>query len=210
MDSSRTFSALRMLVLGAAPLLWLGRAEGQGAAGVPGVASGGVVPSPTPVYVLKDFYEKREVMIPMRDGVRLFTVIYSPRDTSKKYPFLVTRDAYGVRPYGPDNYRGWAGAYVDFLQALATRWTHFDSFYPTLAISGDMAGSLRHRMLGADTVGRVYAKTGNIAGVVTLAGYVEARSGTRYAFVILANGGCAERSGHAWQDRLLIELARNG
>ena len=51
-------------------------------------------------YVLKDFYEKREVMIPMRDGVRLFTVIYAPRDISKTYPFLVTRDAYGVRPYG--------------------------------------------------------------------------------------------------------------
>jgi len=106
--------------------------------------------------------------------------------------------------------RSSAGAYLEFLQALATRWKHFDAFYPTLAISGDMAGSLRHRMLGADTVGKVYAKTGNIAGVVTLAGYVEARSGTRYAFVILANGGCAERSGHAWQDRLLIELARNG
>ena len=60
-------------------------------------------------YVLKDFYEKREVMIPMRDGARLFTVLYIPRDPSKKYPFLVIRDAYGVRPYGPDNYRPWAG-----------------------------------------------------------------------------------------------------
>ncbi len=67
-----------------------------------------------PAYVLKDHYEKREVMIPMRDGVKLFTVLYLPRDTSKRYPFLVTRDAYGVRPYGPDAYRPWAGAYVDF------------------------------------------------------------------------------------------------
>jgi putative CocE/NonD family hydrolase len=65
-------------------------------------------------YVLKDFYQKREVMIPMRDGVKLFTVLYIPRDTSKKYPFLVIRDAYGVRPYGPDNYRRWAGAYLEF------------------------------------------------------------------------------------------------
>jgi putative CocE/NonD family hydrolase len=88
-------------------------ARGQ-AGGAPNVNSGGAVPSPTPVYVLKDFYDKREAMIPMRDGVRLFTIIYSPRDTSAKYPFLVTRDAYGVRPYGPDNYRPWAGAYVDF------------------------------------------------------------------------------------------------
>jgi len=67
-----------------------------------------------PAYVFKDHYEKREVLIPMRDGVKLFTVLYLPRDTSKRYPFLVTRDAYGVRPYGPEAYRPWGGAYTDF------------------------------------------------------------------------------------------------
>lgn len=67
-----------------------------------------------PAYHLKDFYEKREVMIPMRDGVKLFTALYIPRDTSRTYPFLIIRDAYGVRPYGPENYRPWAGAYLDF------------------------------------------------------------------------------------------------
>lgn len=103
-----------------------------------------------------------------------------------------------------------ASAYLDFLQALATRWSRFDQFEPTLAVTGDMAGSLRHRMLGPDTRGKVFAKTGNIAGVVTLAGYVEARSGKRYAFVILANGGCGEGRGHAYQDRILTELARSG
>ena len=50
----------------------------------------------------------------MRDGVRLFTVLYIPRDTSRRYPFLLNRDAYGVRPYGPENYRPWAGPYMDF------------------------------------------------------------------------------------------------
>jgi uncharacterized protein len=89
------------------------------AAGVVVVSSGvgllvAQIPSPDPGYVLKDHYEKREVMIPMRDGVRLFAAIYSPRDTSRTYPFLVTRDAYGVAPYGADKYRPWAGAYVDF------------------------------------------------------------------------------------------------
>ena len=101
-------------------------------------------------------------------------------------------------------------AYLDFLQALATRWRHFQEFEPTLAVTGDMDGSLRHRMLGPDTRGKVFAKTGNVAGVVTLAGYVEARSGQRYAFVLLANGGCSEGRGHAWQDRILTELARWG
>ncbi len=106
--------------------------------------------------------------------------------------------------------RSSASAYLDFLQALATRWRHFQTFEPTLAVTGDMAGSLRHRMLGPDTRGKVFAKTGAIAGVVTLAGYVEARSGQRYAFVILVNGGCSEGRGHAWQDRILTELARWG
>ncbi|MFN7987076.1 MAG: D-alanyl-D-alanine carboxypeptidase/D-alanyl-D-alanine-endopeptidase [Thermoanaerobaculia bacterium] len=106
--------------------------------------------------------------------------------------------------------RASASAYLAFLQALATRWRHFPVYEPTLAVTGDMDGSLRHRMLGADTRGKVFAKTGNIAGVVTLAGYVEARSGQRYAFALFANGGCSESRGHAWQDRILAELARWG
>ncbi|MBK9089806.1 MAG: D-alanyl-D-alanine carboxypeptidase/D-alanyl-D-alanine-endopeptidase [Holophagales bacterium] len=106
--------------------------------------------------------------------------------------------------------RSSASAYLDFLQALATRWKYFPQFEQTLAVTGSMDGSLRHRMLGPDTRGKVFAKTGNVAGVVTLAGYVEARSGQRYAFVLLANGGCSEGRGHAWQDRILTELARWG
>ncbi|MFN8060448.1 MAG: CocE/NonD family hydrolase [Vicinamibacterales bacterium] len=67
-----------------------------------------------PAYVLRDHYRKREVMIPMRDGVRLYAAIYEPLDTSRRYPILIARDAYGARPYGPDAYRPWAGAYTDF------------------------------------------------------------------------------------------------
>jgi len=38
----------------------------------------------------------------MRDGVRLFTSIYSPKDTSIDYPILVTRTTYSCKPYGED------------------------------------------------------------------------------------------------------------
>jgi D-alanyl-D-alanine carboxypeptidase/D-alanyl-D-alanine-endopeptidase (penicillin-binding protein 4) len=103
-----------------------------------------------------------------------------------------------------------ASAYLDFLQALATSWRHFAEFEQTLAVSGDPTGSLRRRMLGPDTRGMVYGKTGTLSGVVTLAGYVEARSGKRYAFVLLVNGGAAESSGQAWQNSILAELARRG
>ena len=108
------------------------------------------------------------------------------------------------------NNRSSAGAYLDFLVTMATRWPKFGAFEPTLAVSGDQDGSLRHRLLGADTRGKVRAKTGNIAGVVTLCGYVTARSGEKYAFSILINGGCPEGRGHSWQDRFLTELARWG
>src|SRR5215216_1061892 len=52
-------------------------------------------------YVLAN-YTKFEHRIPMRDGAKLFTVIYAPKDTSKTYPMLLLRTPYGVGPYGPD------------------------------------------------------------------------------------------------------------
>ena len=54
---------------------------------------------------IKARYAKQEVMIPMRDGTRLFTIMYSPRDTSQSYPFMLTRTAYSIAPYGPTTVR---------------------------------------------------------------------------------------------------------
>jgi putative CocE/NonD family hydrolase len=53
---------------------------------------------------IKASYTKYEYMIPMRDGVRLFTVVYVPKDTSDKYPMLMVRTPYSCRPYGVDEY----------------------------------------------------------------------------------------------------------
>jgi putative CocE/NonD family hydrolase len=53
-----------------------------------------------------EHYTKREVMVPMRDGTRLFTIIYAPRDTSRAYPFLLERTPYSVAPYGKGEFRG--------------------------------------------------------------------------------------------------------
>jgi putative CocE/NonD family hydrolase len=54
-------------------------------------------------------YTKYEYSIPMRDGVKLFTQVYVPKDTSQRYPFLLTRTPYSVSPYGVDNYRATLG-----------------------------------------------------------------------------------------------------
>ena len=60
---------------------------------------------------VKANYTKREVMIPMRDGVKLFTSIYEPNDKSVKHPILMQRTCYGVSPYGEDKYAGiWRSA----------------------------------------------------------------------------------------------------
>ena len=50
-------------------------------------------------------YTKYEYQIPMRDGARLYAAVYAPKDTSQKYPFLLTRTPYSIAPYGVDNYR---------------------------------------------------------------------------------------------------------
>jgi putative CocE/NonD family hydrolase len=54
---------------------------------------------------VRNNYTKIERLIPMRDGVKLFTAIYLPKDQSKKYPFLITRTPYTVSPYGEDKYK---------------------------------------------------------------------------------------------------------
>ena len=45
---------------------------------------------------LAQLFEKREVMIPMRDGVKLFTCVYAPKDTSEKWPILFDRTPYSL------------------------------------------------------------------------------------------------------------------
>ncbi len=54
---------------------------------------------------VKANYTKHEFLIPMRDGVRLFTSVYTPKNTDEAYPILITRTPYTVAPYGIDNYR---------------------------------------------------------------------------------------------------------
>jgi len=54
-------------------------------------------------------YEKREVRIPMRDGVELFAAIYSPRDRSQAWPILLRRTPYSASPYGDGEFPGSIG-----------------------------------------------------------------------------------------------------
>jgi putative CocE/NonD family hydrolase len=53
---------------------------------------------------IRDHFTKREVMIPMRDGVQLFTSIYTPKDQSKPYPIILRRTPYSCGPYGTGSF----------------------------------------------------------------------------------------------------------
>lgn len=58
---------------------------------------------------VKDNYRKQEAYIPMRDGKKLYTAIYIPKDESHPYPFLMERTPYSAGPYGDSAYRGGLG-----------------------------------------------------------------------------------------------------
>src|SRR5262245_13794579 len=75
-------------------------------------------------------YTKYEYRVPMRDGVKLFTSVYVPKDDSKQYPILMTRTPYTVGPYGVDKYKDNLGpsalfgkeGYIFVYQDVRGRW----------------------------------------------------------------------------------------
>ncbi len=79
---------------------------------------------------VKANYTKYEYRIPMRDGKRLFTAVYVPKDDSQKYPLLLTRTPYTVSPYGADRYKADLGpsplfgkaGYIFVYQDVRGRW----------------------------------------------------------------------------------------
>ena len=76
-------------------------------------------------------YTKYELRIPMRDGKRLFTAVYVPKDAAAgPYPFLMDRTPYSVGPYGEDQYPRLLGpseeleksGYIFVYQDVRGRW----------------------------------------------------------------------------------------
>ena len=65
---------------------------------------------------IREHHTKREVRIPMRDGVTLFTAIYMPKDTSQRYPILIFRTPFRVAPYGEDQYHSSLGPSEHFVR----------------------------------------------------------------------------------------------
>jgi putative CocE/NonD family hydrolase len=80
----------------------------------------------------KDNYTKKDVYITMRDGIKLFTSIYTPKDASaqKKYPIIMQRTCYSVAPYGANQFPAKLGpsevmmkaGYIVVYQDVRGRW----------------------------------------------------------------------------------------
>lgn len=66
---------------------------------------------------IKDNYNKKEYRIPMRDGITLFTSVYTPKDTTKDYPILMIRTPYTAAPYGEENFPNSLGPNDSFPKA---------------------------------------------------------------------------------------------
>jgi putative CocE/NonD family hydrolase len=49
---------------------------------------------------MRQTYDKYEYQIPMRDGIKLFTIVYVPKDKTKQYPMLMNRTCYNASNYG--------------------------------------------------------------------------------------------------------------
>lgn len=87
---------------------------------------------------IKDHYYKKEMYIPMRDGVKLFTCIYMPKDSTQKHPILLTRTPYSCAPYGEANFnanlwnRHWRyyarENYIIVTQDVRGRWMSEGNF----------------------------------------------------------------------------------
>ncbi len=63
-----------------------------------------------------DNYNKKEVAITMRDGAKLHTTIYSPKDSSKEYPIIMQRTPYSSRPYGENQFKKQIGPNIHLMK----------------------------------------------------------------------------------------------
>jgi D-alanyl-D-alanine carboxypeptidase/D-alanyl-D-alanine-endopeptidase (penicillin-binding protein 4) len=100
------------------------------------------------------------------------------------------------------------GDIVAVLTDQYRRKSTFGTFLASLPVAG-VDGTLKSRMGGAETAGRIYAKTGTITGVSTLSGYATTLSNELLAFSIMINHYPGKTDAlRDLQDRILTELVR--
>ncbi|MFN8255971.1 MAG: CocE/NonD family hydrolase [Bacteroidales bacterium] len=75
-----------------------------------------IPPSQTSIVSIQNKYTKTEVYITMRDGVKLFTSFYIPKDSTKTYPMLMFRTPYNIEPGGEKNFNYFLSGYYRYVK----------------------------------------------------------------------------------------------
>jgi len=93
---------------------------------------------------LSQLFEKKEVMIAMRDGVKLHTEIYAPKNAKEALPIFLERTPYGIsaddKGYSPKLYRYshmFADGYVFVFQDIRGRYGSEGQFVMTRPVHDD-------------------------------------------------------------------------
>ena len=110
-------------------------------------------------------------------------------------------DGSGLSPY---NYLS-AELLVRLLQYVYNTPKLFSYIQPALPVAG-IDGTLKDRMKKTPAQGNIWAKTGTLTGVSSLAGYALAANGHMLAFAIINQGVRNNRVGRDFQDRFCIRL----
>jgi putative CocE/NonD family hydrolase len=91
---------------------------------------------------IRSHYTKSEHMIPMRDGIKLFTVIYAPKDSSQKYPIMLNRTPYNAnRPGRIGSVPMAQEGYIFVYQDVRGRWMSEGEFIDARPYNPNKKGS---------------------------------------------------------------------
>ncbi|MBL0056363.1 MAG: CocE/NonD family hydrolase [Chitinophagaceae bacterium] len=98
----------------------------------------------------REHYYKIERMIPMRDGAKLFTAFYIPKDSSERHPILFNRTPYTCYPYGEDQFNPrlymtyWLNylkkGYIIAIQDVRGKWMSEGDFVDVRPFNPDKKG----------------------------------------------------------------------
>lgn len=96
---------------------------------------------------------------------------------------------------------------LEYLKYAYRREELFSPLYEALPVAG-VDGTLQYRMRRAGVRGKVHAKTGSVAGVSSLAGYVRAANGHLLAFAVINQNVLKLSRARAFQDKICEILSR--
>lgn len=90
---------------------------------------------------------------------------------------------------------------VHYLKYAYTHKNIYDTFLLSLPVAG-IDGTLENRLVGTKAYQNIYAKTGTVTGICSLAGYANAANGHRLCFAIINQGQRRSSEARIFQDKV--------